>query len=195
MTHIPDLVAELIGPHLHRTATKEGTTYGMEEGLLLQLEEAIGSSVSSVSGGGSDPRTRSPIDLGAVDLFNGIVKVVNSKVPPLWRQMPLAARIQYWEGQAYTDEDQDELSRHLELWIEQIRETLDPTPRRPLPGVSCPECLTAVLPRILDGEHVLVPVITIWPQTLVAECQSCEAHWSGQSALMELACRQPKGEV
>lgn len=192
MTRIRELVNILTGPHLHAGSSPEGPIFGVEDGLLLQLEQAIASSGSG-TGGGNSTRAGLPVDLGAVDLYTSISRTVNSFLPPLGRLMSMSSRIQFWEGQSSGEDEKDVLERYLEQWVDQIREHLNPVPRRPLSGVSCPDCLTAVLPRILDGETVLVPVITIWPKQLYAECQKCEAVWQGTSQLMHLGLQQ-KGE-
>lgn len=194
MSRLSELVSILTSPHLHGGSTQEGLTVGIEEGLLIQLEQAVGSSGSGVGGGNSD-RAGLPIDLGALDLLTHIVKEVNSHLPKsLWRTLSVPARVQTWEGTVQHDEEQAaHMERKLEQWVDRIREHFDPTPRRQLPEVSCPECLTAALPRIMDGETVMVPPITIYPKSLVAECLKCEATWTGREGLMRLRLHQ-KGD-
>lgn len=188
MITVRDLAAILTTPHLRGTPSQDGMVYGTEPGLLVQLEEAIGSTVSSVSGGGSDPRTRSPIDLGAADLLREIRTLLEREVPAACRVFSTLSLVDVVVSRT-TDEDR--VHRMFETWIDRIREHLDPTPRRPLPGIACPSCLATALPRLLDGDHVMVPPITIWPRSLTAECQSCEATWTGREALLKLACDSP----
>lgn len=191
MSRLSELVSILTGPHLSGGYSPDGgMVVGTEEGLLLQLEEAVAGSVTPGSAGGSDPRTRTPLDLNALALYEHIGKTVNRNIRPIERHYSLVSRIFCWEGHA--GKDNEELERTLEIWVDQIRECLNPTPRRPLPGITCPECLVGVLPRILDGETVLVPVITVYPKSLVAECEHCEATWQGREGLMQLALRQER---
>lgn len=191
MSRLSELVSILTGPHLQGGYSPDGgMIVGTEEGLLLQLEEAVASSGSG-TGGGSNERAGLPINLGALDLFMYIVKEINSHVPLFYRKSSVSARVQHWEGQVQNYEAEAEhMERKLEQFVDQIRECLNPEPRRPLPNVACPECLMRYLPRILDGETVLLPVITVWPKRLVAECQQCEAHWEGTSGLMRLGLHQ-----
>ena len=192
MSRLSDLVSDLTTPHLRGGYSEEGgMVIGTEEGLLLQLEEAVASSGSG-TGGGSNERAGLPINLGALDLLTYITKEVNRHLPKsLWRTLSLTARIQTWEGQVqHSEYEAAVMEQKLEQFVDEIRECLDPEPRRSLPNVACPECLMRVLPRIMDGETVLVPVITVWPKRLVAECQQCEAHWEGTSGLLALGLHQ-----
>lgn len=192
MSRLSELVSILTGPHLQGGISPDGgMVVGTEDGLLLQLSEAVASSGSG-TGGGSNERAGLPINLGALDLLTYITKEVNSHVPSVyWRSLALTARVQHWEGRVrFNEEDELYMERKLEQFIDLIRECLNPEPRRPLPGVACPFCLTDSLPRILDGETVVVPIITVWPKRLIAECQRCEAHWEGTPGLVKLGLHQ-----
>lgn len=187
MTRLTELVQVLTEPHLRVDYSEDGgLIHGTEDGLLLQLEQAISATTSSQSGGGGASKHTVPVDLGAVDLYRSIVKEVGSYLSPKWKLRPLIVQVQHHAHQV----PDEETERMLERWTDSIREHLEPEPRRPLPGVACPACLAAFLPRILDGERVLIPVITVWTKTLVAECQACEERWEGQTGLLRLAGQQ-----
>ena len=182
MRTLQDAVEVLTAPHLHTAPSADGTPLiGMEEALLVQLDEAIGSTQGSRAGGSASKNTV-PVDLGAVVLYEEIVRTLRYHAPQL-SLSDLCDATRQWAAM----DDEATVLPTLVAWEEQIREHLDPTPHRPLPGVSCPKCLNSALPRIMDGETVMVPVITIYPRQLIAECTVCEERWEGQRALISLA--------
>lgn len=176
---------ELVGNHLRWDNANGALLVGVEAGLIDQLEECIPSTRGSRSGGGSSQKTTAPVDLAAVDLHQSISEDVNFFLPAWHRRGLLKDRVLRFGTDAVADERI--LMEQLGKWYRAIRKYLDPLPQRPLPGVSCPKCLEARLPRIMDGERVYVPVITVYPEQLMATCTNCGQTWHGEKDLRTLA--------
>ena len=62
MTELLDAVDELTLPKPVKVQTDDGYTWATEDALLVQLREAVSSSLNSGSGAGGSPSTRNVLD-------------------------------------------------------------------------------------------------------------------------------------
>lgn len=187
-TNITLYLQELTGSHLRWDNLNGALHVGMEQGLILQLEDSIASSQGSNSGGSGTSKTTTPVDLGAVDLHTRISEDVNYFLPAWHKRDSLVNRVdRFGRDSTVTWTIREE---QLGKWYRAIRQHLEPLPQRPLPGVSCPKCLESKLARLMDGERVFIPVITVYPRQLMATCTNCGESWYGQRDLETLARAQ-----
>lgn len=184
-------VVVLTRPHTHTT---QGIT-GVEEGLLVQLERAIGSdqgrgSVSGVSGASG------VLNLSALELWQAITATVAEFWPgrgDLARaKTHLVPRLQQWTEQVAGTDSEVHLLEMCDYWAQAIRDLLDPPKRVPIRGGQCPRCKEhQVLGTDPDGQRVYQPCLLahISEDPVRVECLGCGGTWYGntQLALLELA--------
>lgn len=183
------LAAELTRYHVHTTHSEDGDkVVGVEQPLILQLEEAVaGSSSRSNPGAGGDPATRAPIDPAALDLYEQIRAWV--PVSPVARGGDLgelAPQAGSWLD-AMTDEEYAKVEPELVQWVAAIRSHLDPAKEIPLRSVACRVCghTHVDLPSGLNAAVVAVPE----QGQPYAYCRVCETRYDG-SALKTLGSVQ-----
>lgn len=176
-------VAVLVQEHEHTTDV--GT--GLEQGLLLQLDQAIGSSTAGAPGGGQ--ATGSPVNLSALTLRAEIADTINRQLPVerlLGTPRASTAQRLRWLVPTIEPEYEGWLLDLCESWADRIRELLTPSRHVPLRGQSCPECKCLTYPtEDPDGGTVLSPplVAHLSEPELRIECLACGHQWTGATTI------------
>lgn len=176
----------------HTCNSTETTNSGVEQALLLTLEQAVASTSGRGSAAGGT-RTGSPVDLGAMVLRDAIAGIIHDNIPsqhdPIARCRPLSRRLITWaETIAGDPTEEDILLMYCETWIHDIRRHLEPPKEVPLRGVPCPRCKVAqVAQEAVDGGTVYVPILTAYASEspLRVECTVCGGEWLGTVQLTE----------
>jgi hypothetical protein len=168
--------------------------------LLYQLQEAIGSSQSVVSRGGSDMSTRSVLDAGALmlmtDIEEDLRELWNAVFVKTPKQRPLenakAVRVMAVQiNKLVLDNqiDDDELwkiKRIFEAWVDQIEMKFDPPVvievTRP-----CPHCHESFV--FDDYNDRVLTLVVEWRKSFEessAQCRACGYTWLGQTELRQM---------
>lgn len=179
--------------------TEAGESYKHVEHapLLDLLEESVRSSLgrtTSGPGGGSD---RSPIDLRAFTLLEGIDGVIRA-----WgREFNLDAKDEIktllssvyielealWATNQVTESVYVGLTNGFIRWAEEIWDMFDPPIRKEITA-PCPECKERYY-YTGDEERQAALIAEARPGhgDPHVECQRCGAHWQGKESMMKLA--------
>ena len=168
--------------------------------LLYQLQEAIGSSQSMVSRGGSDMSTRSVLDAGALMLMTDIEEDLRELWNALFTKSPKQRPLENTKAvrQVVVQINKLVLDNHIEneelwkvkrifdSWVDQIEMKFDPPVvievTRP-----CPHCHESF---VYDqyNDRVLALVVE-WRKSFEessAECRACGYTWLGQTELRQM---------
>ena len=168
--------------------------------LLMQLQEAIGSSQSMVSRGSSDISTRSVLDAGALMLmttiedelkdlwlafFNGVLASKPLETGRAIRQLLIRINKTVMDNKI----DNDELWKTKNViarWVELIETKFDPPVvievTRP-----CPQCRASFVFDEFNDRYLAL--VVEWHksfETSSAECRSCGYTWMGQTELRQM---------
>ena len=168
----------------------------IDQPLLEQLDAAIGSNAGGSTHGGSDPRTRSVMNLGAYET----AKTIEDKVRG-WARMAgaevdkgsLAKTLEHWHikfiGNALMT-NHDGHTKILRGWAAQIVATLDPPKEKDLPD-QCPSCGAGEWWR--DGERFQRPLIIRYRpadsgvvKDATGMCRACATTWGARELAYEL---------
>lgn len=177
-------VEVLVCEHEHTT----DRTTGVEDGLLVQLEQAVASSTAGAPGGGTG--TGSPLNVAALVLLAEIADTINRELPmevlALYREVSICHRLRWLTSSIAGYDDGDWLLELCESWAGRIRELLAPSRHVPLRGQSCPECKCHLYPHLdEDGGTILSPPLLAHlsePQLRV-ECLACGHEWTGDTTI------------
>lgn len=177
-------VEVLVCEHEHTT----DHVTGVEDGLLVQLEQAVASSTAGAPGGGTG--TGSPLNVAALTLLAEIADTINRQLPPgvltVYRDVSVCHRLRWLTRSLAGYEDAQWLQELCESWAGRIRELLAPSRHVPLRGQSCPECKCRTYPhQDEDGGTILSPplVAHLSEPRLRVECLACEYQWAGETTI------------
>lgn len=195
MTELSDAVDDLTLPKPVRVQTDDGFTWATEDPLLVQLEDAIHSTMSRGGGrGGGDARMI--LDSDALEKFAQIASVILDWCRIAGAQLPARERrnvsddLRLWFD-TYTRTDGERLDvfyvTELRKWADLIRSKLNP--RESLEFTDpCPECHETTWVND-DGELIRNPVVIDYDKTgdvlngARGDCRACGASWVGVWAL------------
>jgi hypothetical protein len=189
-----DTVDELTLPKPVKVPTDDGYTWATEDALLVQLREAVSSSLRSGSGSGGAPWTRNVLDSDALHTASIITATIGD-----WCRMAGAEytrdpvkdlRAWYVARLAATNPEEFYLGQ-LRKWVGQIRVMVTP-PKTLEITAACPICGQGEYVNDM-GETVKHPLQMtyrateerFWRGAKVA-CRACLNVWSGVEAMEEL---------
>lgn len=194
MTELLEAVDELTLPRNVKIPTDDGHTWATEDALLVQLQEAVSSSIRSGSGAGGAAWTRNVLDSDAL-YQAGIITAAISDWCVLVGVKPTrdpVKDLRAWYAARLTATDPEEFYLgQLRKWAGQIRGML--TPPKTLEIVAaCPVCGEGTFTNDM-GEIVRHPLqmtyraesANMWRTAKVA-CRACEVVWVGGEAMAEL---------
>ena len=186
-----DAVERLVSDH---SVYLDGEVYECTA-LLVQLREAIRSSLGAGSGGGSGDGGL--LNMGAFSLWENIDGIARGWVESLFTRMrgdlleivaalPRVVQAAHANG-AIDDDLRDRLEAMPAQWVAQIEDLFDPPHQKELTE-PCPECGERFH---VDGDTqsaaVVIPVKR--GRAVVAECRCCGSMWATESDLVALADR------
>lgn len=178
----------LTADHLHVVDTTYGTITGVEEALLHQLEQSVG---SSPAGAGTRPGKAggSVINVGSTLLIQsfhlelieiskecspniigmGLISAIQGKTLKLPAKLHLFVT-GWWRG----EQSARWVEPMLERWVDEIRNHLDP-PKRPVPlrGVPCPGCQATHHVTTTDEGATMSPALQYHYIQGDVVCQPC----------------------
>jgi hypothetical protein len=189
-----EVVDELTLPKPVRVPTDTGHTWATEDALLVQLQEAVSSSLRSGSGSGGAAWTRNVLDGDALYQAGIITATIGD-----WCRMAGATvtrdpvtdlRSWYACRLAATDPETFYVAQ-LRKWVSQIRLLIHP-PRTLEITSACPVCGQGSYTNDM-GEDIRNPLVMtyrasderFWRDARVV-CRACDVVWSGVDAMEEL---------
>lgn len=189
-----DVVDELTLPKPVKIPTDDGHTWATEDALLVQLQEAVSSSLRSGSGAGGAAWTRNVLDADALH----VASIITSTIGDWCRMIGVDVtrdpvkdlRAWYAARLAATDPETFYLGQ-LRKWAGQIRAMINP-PRTLEITAPCPVCGQGVFTNDI-GEILQHPLQMTYRadgerfwNTAKVLCRACENVWSGVGAMEEL---------
>lgn len=194
MTDLQEVVDELTLPKPVRVETDDGHTWATEDPLLVQLQDAVSSSVRSGSGAGGSPWTRNVLDGDALYQAAVITSTIGD-----WCRMAGALvtrdpvvdlRSWYVARLASTNPEAFYLAQ-LRAWVGQIRVMVNP-PKTLEITAACPVCGQGEFTNDA-GDLIRNPLVMtyrsnddrFWRGAKVL-CRACQNVWSGVEAMEEL---------
>ncbi|GAA4774526.1 DUF7341 domain-containing protein [Microbacterium gilvum] len=190
-----DAVDDLTAPKPVKVDTDDGPKWATEDALLVQLAEAVSSSMNSGSGAGGAAWTRNVLDSTALYQATiitstigdwcrmGRVNVTRNPVTDLrtWYVSRLAAPPQTRDSDGfYIDQ--------MKAWAGQIRSMINP-PKTIEITAPCPVCNQGTYTNDI-GELVTNPLVLIYRPDdeghAKVMCKACDAIWNGKDAMEEL---------
>lgn len=164
--------------------TKDGHT-GIEPPLLQMLEEAIASDSGRGTAAGVS-RTGSPLNVGALHLWDSISAVVAEHWPGhgvlAQHKTPLIDRLTEWVQEVAGTDSELHLLEMCTWWAAQIRQQLEPVHPVPLRGTACLKCKAVTIPvQDEEGGTVLQPALLAHAHEtpVMVECIGCGTAWTG----------------
>ena len=205
MTDLLTVVDELTLPKLVKVPTDDGHTWATEDPLLVQLQEAVSSSLRSGSGSGSGgaPWTRNVLDSDALHQAAIITSMIGD-----WCRLAGAEvtrdpvqDLRAWYAKRLSARDPETFYLGvLQKWVTTIRALVNPPKTLEILG-ACPVC-KAVTYTNSTGDTVRNPlVMTYRPDTANmhraarATCRACDTIWQGDEAMEELAAELKEGDT
>lgn len=198
MTELQDAVDELTLPRNVKVPTDDGHTWATEDALLVQLEQAVSSSLKSGSGSGGAAWERNVLDSNALYTAS----LIRSAISDWCRITGITGRREPIEGlrawhaarlsdPAETRETDPFYIEQMRKWAAQIRVMVNP-PKTVEITAPCPACGQGVYTNDM-GEVVRNPIQlsyrpesgSIW-QDARALCRACEMVWDTEWRLREL---------
>ena len=166
--------------------------------LLEQLDAAIRSSIGGNTSGGSDPATRSILDIGSLQRFMTITSMLGDWArmvkAPIDRQSAAATLAAWYPMYMQRNPEQSSIDfyvKQLAGWANQITAALDPPREKDLPD-ACPACGAAEWWDARTGEkHTRPLIIRYRPGAALVEdargtCRACEKVWHARELAYEL---------
>lgn len=190
-----DAVDDLTLPRNVKVQTDDGHTWASEDALLVQLREAVSSSLNSGSGSGGSPWTRNVLDSAALYQAGIITSQIGDwcRIAGAKVTRDAVADLRAWHV-AHTsrpDHSDEFYLLQLRAWSGQIRTMVNP-PKTVEITAPCPVCGQGAWTNDL-GENVPNPLIltyrpesgSIW-QDAKAHCRACAEVWESEWRLREL---------
>lgn len=194
MSDLLDAVDDLTLPKPVKVPTDDGHTWATEDALLVQLREAVSSSLNSGSGAGGSPWTRNMLDGDALYRAAIITSTIGD-----WCRMAGAkvtrdavVDLRAWHAAFLAHDDPGEFYvAQMGAWASQIRTMCNP-PKSVEITAPCPLCGQGEYTNDM-GERVKNPLVltyrpeggSIW-QDAKALCRACSEVWEGEWRLREL---------
>lgn len=194
MTELLDAVDDLTLPRNVKVQTDDGHTWATEDALLVQLREAVSSSINSGSGAGGSPSTRNVLDSDALyraGIINAAIsdwcRMINVKIT-----RDAAVDLRAWHAAFIGRDEPEEFYIHqMRAWAGQIRTMVNP-PKTVEITAPCPVCGQGSYVNDM-GERITNPLVLtyrpddahLWRGSKVM-CRACEAVWQGGDAMEEL---------
>lgn len=194
MTELNDVVDDLTLPRPVKIETDDGHTWATEDALLVQLREAVSSSLNSGSGSGGSPSTRNVLDGDA--LYKAAI--ITSQIGDWCRIIgatitrDAVVDLRAWHAAFIgRDEPEEFYIRQMRAWAGQIRAMTNP-PKVIEITAPCPVCGEGSYVNDL-GERITNPLALtyrpdsdhMWKNSRVM-CRACDAVWVGGDAMEEL---------
>lgn len=194
MTELNDVVDDLTLPRNVKIETDDGHTWATEDALLVQLREAVSSSLNSGSGAGGSPSTRNVLDGDALHK----AAIITSAIGDWCRIIGAAVTrdavtdLRAWHAAFIGRNEPEEFYiRQMRAWAGQIRAMTNP-PKVIEITAPCPVCGEGSYVNDL-GERITNPLALtyrpdsdhMWKNSRVM-CRACEAVWVGGDAMEEL---------
>lgn len=195
MTELLEAVDDLTLPKPVKVQTDDGHTWATEDALLVQLEEAVSSTINSGSGTGGSPSTRNVLDGDALHK----AAIITSQIGD-WCRIAGATvtrnpvtDLRAWHVAFLTlNEPDDFYLRQMKTWANQIRAMVNP-PKTIEITAPCPVCGQGEYVNDM-GERITNPLVltyrpddgNLWRGSKVM-CRACEAVWQGGDAMEELS--------
>lgn len=194
MTELLEAVDDLTLPKPVKVQTDDGHTWATEDALLVQLQEAVSSSIRSGSGAGGAPWTRNVLDSDALHQASMITTTIGD-----WCHMagvkatrdPVKDLRAWYAARLSTTDPEGFYTTQLRKWAGQIRTMVNP-PKTVEITAPCPVCGQGEYVNDL-GENVPHPLaLTYRPgadnlnRSAKVMCRACEAVWQGGAAMGEL---------
>lgn len=200
-TDLIQAVDALTKPSRTKVVRDDGTmTAIVHEPLLVQLNNAIRSSIGGTIAGGGLSSERNLLDNEALFESIKITDAIGSwcrlaGVRPT--KVPADDLLAWFEA---NPDAGDFYTRTLEGWARFIRAKMDPTKALEIDG-DCPECGAAVWADMEGGLHARPVLVTYQPEaaleTVTAACRvaECLAIWEGETAIRLLRAQVDKDPV
>lgn len=203
MTDLLDVVDELTLSRPKKLETDDGFMWVTEEPLLVQLQEAVSSSLRSGSGSGGAPWTRNVLDGDALHQAAVITATIGD-----WCRMAGAdvtrdpvTDLRAWYAKRLSARDPEAFYlEQLRKWAGMIRAIVNPPKTLEILG-ACPVCKEQTYTNA-TGETVRNPLVMIYrPDTTNmhkaarATCRACDTVWQGDEAMEELADELKEGDT
>lgn len=195
MGNLLDAVDELTLSRPKKLETDDGFMWVTEEPLLVQLQEAVSSSLRSGSGSGGAPWTRNVLDGDALHQAAVITATIGD-----WCRMAGAVvtrdpvtDLRAWHAKRLSARDPEAFYlEQLRKWVGMIRTIVNPPKTLPIKG-TCPACKADTYLNDI-GETVRHPLAWSYRpdtdnmrHTARATCRACATVWQGDEAMEELA--------
>lgn len=189
-----EAVDDLTLPRNVKVETDDGHTWATEDPLLVQLQEAVSSSIRSGSGAGGAPWTRNVLDSDALHQ----AAIITSQIGDWCRMAGVVAtrdpvvdlRAWYVARLTATNPETFYLDQ-LRKWAAQIRAMVNP-PKTLEITAACPVCGQGEYVNDM-GENVRNPLVMTYrpdadnlDRSAKVMCRACEAVWNGGEAMAEL---------
>lgn len=194
MSDLLDIVDDLTLPKPVKVQTDYGHTWATEDALLVQLEDAVHSSIGAGSGGSSAPWEKNLLDSAAIheaakitSMIGDWCRIVGAKVT-----RNATTDLRAWHAKFLTSNEPDEFYiTKMTKWAALIRTILNP-PRSVEITAPCPECGKHEYTND-TGETVRNPLVltyrpdtgSIW-QDAKAQCRACNETWETEWRLRAL---------
>lgn len=195
MTDLLDAVDDLTLPRNVKVPTDDGHTWATEDALLVQLREAVSSSLNSGSGAGGSPSTRNVLDSDALYKASIITATIGDWCRIIGAKVTRDAVVDLraWHAAYLATNDPGEFYiSQMRAWAGQIRTMVNP-PKTVEITAPCPVCGQGSYVNDM-GERITNPLILtyrpesehLWKSSKVM-CRACEAVWIGGGAMEELS--------
>lgn len=168
-----------------------------EHALLMKLRAAKAGNVGKGGGAGSPGRERSPLNVGAADLYDrlaGVIAELFKAAAPKAQVLALPENnlrqwmlyyLNQWRAGEMSHGSMRRRIGEVQSWVQQIRDLLDPPFRYPInrPCPNCGEQWAEVFhpdnPTEVERELVLNCVERENPEESYIMCSACSAVWAG----------------
>lgn len=194
MSDLLEVVDELTLPKPVRVVTDDGHTWATEDPLLVQLQEAVSSSLRSGSGSGGAAWTRNVLDSDALHQAAIITSTIGD-----WCRMagvtvtrdPIIDLRAWYVARLTATNPETFYLEQLRKWVGQIRVMIHP-PRTLEITAPCPICGQGSYTNDM-GEDIRNPLVMTYRATderfwrgARVLCRSCDNVWAGVDAMEEL---------
>lgn len=186
-----------------KVPTDDGHTWATEDPLLVQLQEAVSSSLSSGSGSGGAPWTRNVLDSDALHQAAIITSTVGDwcRIAGAEVTRDPVKDLRAWYAKRLSAQDPESFYLGVLLkWVATIRTIISPPKTLEILG-ACPVCKEQTYTNA-TGETVRNPLVMIYrPDTTNmhkaarATCRACDTVWQGDEAMEELADELKEGDT
>lgn len=195
MSELMEAVDDLTLPRPVRVETDDGHTWATEDALLVQLADAVSSSLKSGSGSGGAPWQRSILNSDALYRAGIITSTIGDWCrmdgAPVTRDSVTDLRAWHVAHTAHHDHADEFYITQMRKWAAEIRATLDP-PKMVEITAPCPVCGQGEFMNEA-GDRIRNPLALVYrPDSdqmafrAKVMCRACETVWLGPEAMGEL---------